>query len=61
MRIIQTVNDTIRLLYNPKTEVITISDFLLVRDCDENFLAQVVDVYDDKFDQEATVAKIKLI
>lgn len=61
MRIIQTVNDTIRLLYNPKTEVFTISDFLLVRDCDENFLAQVVEVYDDKFDQEANVAKIKLI
>ena len=61
MRIIQTVNDTIRLLFNPKTEVFTIGDFLLVRDCDENFLAQVVEVYDDKFDQEANVAKIKLI
>lgn len=34
---------------------------MLVRDADENFLAQVVEVYDDKFDQEANVAKIKLI
>lgn len=61
MRIIQTVNDTIRLLFNPKTEVFRLSDFLLVRDSDENFLAQVIEVYDDKFDQEANVAKIKLI
>lgn len=61
MRIIQTVNDTIRLLFNPKTEIFRLSDFLLVRDVDENFLAQVVEVYDDKFDQEANVAKIKLI
>ena len=61
MRIIQTVNDTIRLLFNPKTEVFRLSDFLLVRDVDENFLAQVIEVYDDKFDQEANVAKIKLI
>ena len=61
MRIIQTVNDTIRLLFNPKTETFRLSDFLLVRDLDENFLAQVVEVYDDKFDQESNVAKIKLI
>ncbi len=61
MRVIQTVNDTIRLLFNPKTEVFSLGDFLLVRDADENFLAQVVEVYDDKFDQEANVAKIKLI
>ena len=61
MRIIQTVNDTIRLLFNPKTEIFRLSDFLLVRDVDENFLAQVIEVYDDKFDQEANVAKIKLI
>lgn len=61
MRIIQTVNDTIRLLFNPKTEVFRLSDFLLVRDMEENFLAQVVEVYDDKFDQESNVAKIKLI
>ena len=47
MRVIQTVNDTIRLLFNPKTEVFSLSDFLLVRDADENFLAQVVEVYDD--------------
>ncbi len=61
MRVIQTVNDSIRLLFNPKTEVFSLSDFLLVRDNGENFLAQVVEVYDDKFDQEANVAKIRLV
>ncbi len=61
MRIIQTVNDTIRLLFNPKTETFSLSDFLLVRDVEENFLAQVIEVYDDKFDQEANVAKIRLV
>ncbi len=61
MRVIQTVNDTIRLLFNPKTEFFCLSDFLLVRDSNENFLAQVIEIYDDKFDQEANVAKIKLI
>ncbi len=61
MRAIQTVNDTIRLLFNPKTEVFSLSDFLLVRDTNEHFLGQVVEVYDDKFDLESNVAKIKLI
>ncbi|MCD8024863.1 MAG: hypothetical protein LUE64_04955, partial [Candidatus Gastranaerophilales bacterium] len=61
MRIIQTVNDTIRLLFNPKTEIFCLSDFLLVRDYEENFLGQVVEIFDDKFDQEANVAKIRLV
>ncbi len=61
MRVIQTKNDTIRLIFNPKTDGLCLSDFLIVRDGKDNFLAQIVEIYDDKFNQEENVAVIKLV
>ncbi len=61
MRVIQTKNDTIRLIFNPKTDGLCLSDFLIVRDGKDNFLAQIVEIYDDKFNQEENVASIKLV
>ncbi len=61
MRVIQTRNDTIRLIFNPKTDGLCLSDFLIVRDGKDNFLAQIIEIYDDKFNQEENVANIKLI
>ncbi len=61
MRVIQTKNDTIRLIFNPKTDGLCLSDFLIVRDGKDNFLAQIVEIYDDKFNQEENVAGIKLV
>lgn len=61
MRVIQTKNDTIRLIFNPKTDGLRLSDFLIVRDGKDNFLAQIIEIYDDKFNQEENVAVIKLV
>ncbi len=61
MRVIQTKNDTIRLIFNPKTDGLCLSDFLIVRDGKDNFLAQIIEIYDDKFNQEENVAGIKLV
>lgn len=61
MRVIQTKNDTIRLIFNPKTDGLCLSDFLIVRDGKDNFLAQIIEIYDDKFNQEENVAVIKLV
>lgn len=60
MRIIQTRNDTIRLIFNPKTDGLCLSDFLIVRDGEDNFLGQIVEIYDDKFNAEENVATIRL-
>ncbi len=61
MRVIQTRNDTIRLIFNPKTDGLCLSDFLIVRDGRDNFLGQIVEIYDDKFNQEENVASIRLV
>ncbi len=61
MRVIQTKNDTIRLIFNPKTDGLCLSDFLIVRDGEDNFLGQIVEIYDDKFNAEENVATIRLV
>jgi len=61
MRVIQTKNDTIRLIFNPKGDSLCLGDFLIVRDGKDNFLGQVIEIFDDKFNLEENVANIKLI
>ncbi len=61
MRVIQTRNDIIRLIFNPKTDGLCLSDFLIVRDGQDNFLGQIIEIYDDKFNQEENVASIRLV
>lgn len=61
MRVIQTKNDTIRLIFNPKTDGLCLSDFLIVRDGEDNFLGQIIEIYDDKFNAEENVATIRLV
>ena len=61
MRVIQTKNNTIRLIFNPKTDGLCLSDFLIVRDGEDNFLGQIIEIYDDKFNAEENVATIRLV
>lgn len=61
MRVIQTKNDTIRLIFDPKADGLRLSDFLIVRDGEDNFLGQIVEIYDDKFNAEENVASVKLV
>lgn len=61
MRVIQTKNDTVRLIFDPKTDGLSLGDFLIVRDGEDNFLGQIVEIYDDKYTSTDNVASIRLI
>lgn len=60
MQVIQTVNDTIRVLFNPVVEGFRLLDFVLVEDANTKFLAQIIEIYDDKYDASQNVARLKL-
>ncbi len=60
MQVIQTVNDTIRILFSPIDEDFKLLDFLLVQEADNKYLAQIIEIYDDKYDASQNVARVKL-
>lgn len=60
MQVANTLNNNIRILFNPRIEKFTLFDFLLVKSDDNSYLAQIVEIYDDKFDASQNVAKLKL-
>ena len=60
MQIIQTINDTIRILFSPLDEDFKLLDFLLVQEADNKYLAQIIEIYDDKYDASQNVARVKL-
>ncbi len=60
MQVIQTINDTIRILFSPIDEDFKLLDFLLVQEADNKYLAQIIEIYDDKYDASQNVARVKL-
>lgn len=60
MQVIQTINDTIRILFSPQEEDFRLLDFLLVQESDNKYLAQIIEIYDDKYDASQNVARVKL-
>ena len=60
MQVANTLNNTIRILFNPRLENFKLFDFLVVKSDDIRYVAQVIEIYDDKFDASQNVAKIKL-
>ena len=60
MQIANTLNNTIRILFNPKVESFRLFDFLVVKSLDDRYLAQIIEIYEDKFDSSQNVAKLKL-
>lgn len=60
MQVIQTINDTIRILFNPAQEGFLLLDFLIVQENDNKYLAQIIEIYDDKYDASQNVARVKL-
>ncbi len=60
MQVANALNNTIRILFNPKIEPFKLFDFLIVKSSDERYLAQIVEIYEDKFDSSQNVAKLKL-
>ena len=60
MQVIQTINDTIRILFSPINEDFKLLDFLLVQEAGNRYLAQIIEIYDDKYDASQNVARVKL-
>ena len=60
MQVANTLNNTIRILFNPTIEAFRLFDFLVVKSNNDNYLAQITEIYDDKFDSSQNVAKLKL-
>lgn len=60
MQVANTHNNCIRILFNPRIESFELFDFLIVKSDDSRYIAQIIEIYDDKFDASQNVAKIKL-
>ncbi|MBQ3101531.1 hypothetical protein IJC60_00850 [bacterium] len=60
MQIVQTLNDFIKILYAPQYENVALADFLYIKDGLTRYLGQVVEISDDKFDENKNIAKVKL-
>ncbi|MBQ4646805.1 MAG: hypothetical protein IJB79_05600 [Candidatus Gastranaerophilales bacterium] len=60
MQVANTLNNSIRILFNPRVENFNLFDFLVVKSDDSRYIAQIVEIYDDKFDASQNVAKLKL-
>ncbi len=60
MQVANALNNTIRILFNPKVEKFRLFDFLVVKSLDDRYLAQIIEIYEDKFDSSQNVAKLKL-
>ena len=60
MQVANALNNTIRILFNPKVETFKLLDFLIVKSLNDRYLAQITEIYDDKFDSSQNVAKLRL-
>ena len=60
MQIANTFNNSIRILFNPRVEDFKLFDFLVVKSDDNRYIAQIIEIYDDKFDGSQNVAKLRL-
>ena len=60
MQVTNALNNQIRILFNPNVEAFRLFDFLVVKSLEDRYLAQIIEIYDDKFDASQNVAKLKL-
>ena len=60
MQVSNTLNNCIRILFNPKVEVFKLFDFLVVKSGEDKYIAEIIEIYDDKFDASQNVAKLKI-
>ncbi len=60
MQVANALNNNIRILFNPRVEAFKLFDFLMVKSDQDRYLAQIIEIYDDKFDASQNVAKLKL-
>ncbi len=60
MQVANTVNNSIRILFNPRVEDFRLFDFLMVKSDNNRYIAQIIEIYDNKFDASQNIAKLKL-
>ena len=60
MQVANAINNSIRILFNPRVEDFRLFDFLMVKSDNDRYIAQIVEIYDNKFDSSQNIAKIKL-
>ncbi len=60
MQVANAVNNSIRILFNPRVEDFKLFDFLMVKSDNNRYIAQIVEIYDNKFDASQNIAKLKL-
>lgn len=60
MQVSNTLNNVIRILFNPKVEEFKLFDFLMVKSNSDRYIAQITEIYNDKFDASQDVARLKL-
>lgn len=60
MQVSNSLNNVIRILFNPKVEAFKLFDFLVVKSDTDRYIAQITEIYDDKFDASQNVARLKL-
>ncbi len=60
MQVANALNNHIRILFNPKVEAFKLFDFLVAKSNEDRYLAQIIEIYEDKFDASQNVAKLKL-
>lgn len=60
MQVANAVNNSIRILFNPRVEDFKLFDFLMVKSDDDRYIAQIIEIYDNKFDSSQNIAKLKL-
>ena len=60
MQVANALNNQIRILFNPNIESFRLFDFLMVKSSENRYIAQIIEIYDDKFDASQNVAKLKL-
>lgn len=60
MQVAHTLNNIIKILFNPTIEPFKLFDYLVVKSGNDRYIAQIIELYDDKFDSSQNVAKLKL-
>ncbi|MBE7705765.1 MAG: hypothetical protein E7Z91_00765 [Cyanobacteria bacterium SIG30] len=60
MQVTHTSNNIIDLIFDPNEEGLCLLDFVVVEEGNEKFLAQVIELSDDKFDANTNIAKIQI-
>lgn len=61
MQTLQSVNDTMNIIFDPNIEGLSLLDFVLVEENDRKFLGQVTEVKSDKYELNKNVATLKIL